>query len=119
MTMQLYFNTLTADIAVWESLKMVHKELLEGTAATDSVEDNIFLELKNILCEHLKAGEQQISLESHLLNDLDADSLDVIELVQEVEDRFCIEVSDDMIEKLVTVGDIVTYIASKTSNREF
>ena len=55
---------------------------------------------------------QKLNLKLHFKEDLGADSLDVVELVMELEDEFDLEISDDDAEKIVTVGDAVNYIQS-------
>ncbi|GIW50506.1 MAG: acyl carrier protein [Anoxybacillus sp.] len=55
------------------------------------------------------------TLESSFKEDLGADSLDVVELVMELEDEFDMEISDEEAEKIVTVGDAVNYIKSRLS----
>jgi acyl carrier protein len=57
--------------------------------------------------------ESKVVLEASFKDDLGADSLDVVELVMELEDEFDMEISDDDAEKIVTVGDAVNYINSK------
>jgi len=66
-----------------------------------------------IIVDRLGVDEAQISLEASFKDDLGADSLDVVELVMELEDEFDMEISDDDAEKIATVGDAVNYINSK------
>lgn len=66
--------------------------------------------MKDILVEQLECDPADISMESLLVDDLGADSLDAIDIVMSVEDEFKIEVPDEIIEKIETVGDIVNYI---------
>lgn len=65
-----------------------------------------------IIVDRLGVEESQISLEASFKEDLGADSLDVVELVMELEDEFDMEISDDDAEKIATVGDAVNYIKS-------
>ena len=66
--------------------------------------------MKDILVEQLECDPEDITMESLLVDDLGADSLDAIDLVMSVEDTFKVEVPDEIIEKIETVGDIVNYI---------
>ncbi len=66
-----------------------------------------------IIIDRLGVEESKITLEASFKDDLGADSLDVVELVMELEDEFDMEISDDDAEKITTVGDAVTYINSK------
>ncbi len=66
--------------------------------------------ITKIIVDRLGVEESQVSLEASFKDDLGADSLDVVELVMELEDEFDIEISDDDAEKIATVGDAVNYI---------
>ena len=66
--------------------------------------------MKDILVEQLECNPEGITMESLLVDDLGADSLDAIDIVMSVEDTFKVEVPDEIIEKIETVGDIVNYI---------
>ena len=66
--------------------------------------------MKDILVEQLECDPEDIIMESLLVDDLGADSLDAIDIVMSVEDTFKVEVPDEIIEKIETVGDIVNYI---------
>jgi acyl carrier protein len=57
--------------------------------------------------------KEEVTLESSIIEDLKADSLDVVELVMELEDEFDITIPDDDYEKLRTVGDAIRYIEAK------
>lgn len=70
----------------------------------------IFSRVKNIIVDRLGVEESKVSLEATFKDDLGADSLDVVELIMELEDEFDLEISDDDAAKIVTVGDVVTYI---------
>lgn len=63
-----------------------------------------------IIVDRLGVDESQVTLEASFKDDLGADSLDVVELVMELEDEFDMEISDDDAEKISTVGDAVNYI---------
>jgi len=65
-----------------------------------------------IISKQLKVEEAEIRLEKSLIDDLNADSLDIVELVMSMEDEFGFEIPDTEAEKLRTVGDAVDYIAA-------
>ena len=69
-----------------------------------------------IVIDRLNVEEAQVKPEASFKEDLGADSLDVVELVMELEDEFDLEISDDDAEKIVTVGDAVNYIQSVNCN---
>lgn len=66
-----------------------------------------------IIVDRLGVDESQVTLEASFKEDLGADSLDVVELVMELEDEFDMEISDDDAEKISSVGDAVNYINSQ------
>lgn len=70
----------------------------------------VFEKIRAILAEQLDVAEDEITMESNIGEDLGADSLDVVDLVMTIEDEFEIEVPDDQIENIKTVGDVVNYI---------
>lgn len=65
-----------------------------------------------IIVDRLGVDEAKVTLEASFKDDLGADSLDVVELVMELEDEFDMEISDDDAEKISIVGDAVKYIES-------
>nr|WP_279230320.1 acyl carrier protein [Thermohalobacter berrensis] len=69
-----------------------------------------FEKLKEIIAEQLEIDEDEIEMESSFQDDLDADSLDVVELIMAIEDEFDIEIPDEDAEKIETVKDAVEYI---------
>lgn len=75
-------------------------------------------EIENILTEQLGIDRDEISPEKSLTEDLNADSLDLTELVMTLEERFAIEVPQKEAEKLITVGDVVHYIESRQKPKE-
>ncbi|HLO12327.1 MAG TPA: acyl carrier protein [Pseudoneobacillus sp.] len=66
-----------------------------------------------VIVDRLGVEESQVKLEASFKEDLGADSLDVVELVMELEDEFDMEISDDDAATIETVGDAVTYIQGK------
>jgi len=70
----------------------------------------IFEKVKELLAEQLDANAEDMTLETRIVDDLGADSLDVVEMLMSVEDEFEIEIPDNVIENLKTIGDVVEYI---------
>jgi len=68
--------------------------------------------VKRIVIERLGVEEAEVTPEASFKDDLGADSLDVVELVMELEDEFDLEISDEDAEKITTVGEVVKYIQS-------
>ncbi len=74
----------------------------------------VFEKIKMILADQLDVEEDDITTETDIQDDLGADSLDVVDMVMSIEDEFEIEVPDEDIENLRTVGALVSYIESHT-----
>ncbi|MDR4886530.1 MULTISPECIES: acyl carrier protein [Bacillaceae] len=74
---------------------------------------DVFERITKIVVDRLGVEESAVTLEASFKDDLGADSLDVVELVMELEDEFDMEISDDEAEKISTVGDAVNYIKSQ------
>ncbi|WP_061389235.1 acyl carrier protein, partial [Salmonella enterica] len=70
----------------------------------------VFEKVKGIFAEQLDVEEDKITMDSSIIDDLGADSLDVVDLVMSMEEEFDIEIPDDQVENIKTVGDIVRYI---------
>ena len=70
----------------------------------------MFEKLKQLLVDELSIDENDITLEAELSGDLGINSIELADLVMLCEDKFGIEINDDDIHKLVTVGDVVTYL---------
>lgn len=68
--------------------------------------------VKSILSEQFDVEEDSITADSDIANDLGADSLDVVDLLMSIEDEFEIEIPDDEVENIKTVGQLVNYIES-------
>lgn len=74
----------------------------------------IFEKVAAILAEQLNAEEESITLETNLVDDLGADSLDVVDLVMTLEDEFDMEIPDEDVVDVHTVGDIVKYLEDRS-----
>ncbi len=72
--------------------------------------EEIFEKVKNIIVDLLQVSEDAVTPEAHFIDDLGADSLDLVELIMGIEEEFNIEIPDGEAEKVVTVGDVVEYI---------
>lgn len=74
----------------------------------------VFEKVKETLCEQLDVEEDKVTLEASIIDDLGADSLDVVDLIMSLEEEFEIEIPDEDVEHMKTVGDIVKYVEDKT-----
>ena len=75
---------------------------------------DIFEKVKELIAEQLDVEDKDsIAMESSITDDLGADSLDVVDLVMALEDEFGVEIPEDQVENIKTVGDIVKYIEEK------
>ncbi len=72
----------------------------------------VFEKIKKMLADQLDADEAELTMETNIAKDLDADSLDVVELLMTIEDEFSIEIPDEEIENIKTIGDLTEYIQS-------
>lgn len=77
--------------------------------------ENLEEKVINIVSEQLSVSKDEVTLTSNFIDDLKADSLDLVELVMEFEDEFGITVPDDDYEKIRSVGDAIEYIREKAS----
>ena len=73
----------------------------------------IFDRVKAILSDQLDVDENEITMDSLIADDLGADSIDVVDLIMSLEDEFDMEIPDDQIEGIRTVGDVVRYLEEK------
>ncbi len=71
----------------------------------------VFEKIRAILSEQLDIEEDEITMESNIAEDLRADSLDVVDLIMAIEDEFEVEIPDEEIKNVKTVGDVVNYIS--------
>ncbi len=70
----------------------------------------VFEKIKDILVDQLDVEEDKVTAEASVIDDLGADSLDLVDLVMTIEEEFDVEISDDQVDVIKTVGDIVKYI---------
>jgi acyl carrier protein len=74
------------------------------------VAQDVFEKVKKIIVEQLSADESEVTPEASFIEDLGADSLDIVELIMALEEEFGVEIPDEDAEKISTVGDAVKYI---------
>ena len=72
--------------------------------------ESTFEKIRGFLAEQLGIEPEKITMDSDLLNDFEADSLDVVDMVMTLEDEFGVEVPDEQIENFRTVGDVVRFV---------
>ncbi len=75
--------------------------------------EEILEKLRGIIVDQLGVNAEDVTMEATFVDDLSADSLDIVELVMNIEETFEIEIPDSAAEKIVTVGDVVDYIQEK------
>jgi len=76
----------------------------------------IFEKVSKIIVEQLGVDPKEVTMDASFIDNLGADSLDIVELVMAFEEEFNIEIPDDEAESISTVGDAVNYISSKTQD---
>lgn len=74
----------------------------------------MFEKIRKTIASQLSIDEEEIKMESSFMNNLGADSLDIVELIMALEEEYDIEIPDEDVEKIVTVGDIVEYIKARS-----
>ena len=74
----------------------------------------VFDKLKEIIVEQLGVEEDAVTLEANIQEDLGADSLDIVDLIQTIEDEYDLSIPDEAVEEIKTVNDIVNYIEKNT-----
>lgn len=71
----------------------------------------VFDKIQELISEQFNIDKDKINKETSFIDDLDADSLDLVEFIMAIEDEFNIEVEDENMEDITTVGDVVNYIS--------
>ncbi len=74
--------------------------------------DEVFERIKEVLADRLSVEEADITEEANFQEDLDADSLDLVEMIMELEDQFGLKIPDEDAQKIQTVGQAVDYVTS-------
>ncbi len=70
----------------------------------------MFERIQEIIADKLSIDVEEVTLDSSFVDDLNADSLDIVELIMALEDELDLEIPDEDVEKFVTVGDVVNYV---------
>ena len=74
---------------------------------------DLFEKIKGVVAEKLTVEPDEIKMESSFIDDLGADSLDIVELIMALEEEFGVEIPDEDVEKIGTVGEAINYIKNK------
>ena len=74
----------------------------------------MFEKIRTSIASQLSIDAEEIKMESSFMNDLGADSLDIVELIMALEEEYDIEIPDEDVEKMATVGDVVEYIKARS-----
>ena len=99
---------------IW--LEILFNNLIRNyTHEREFMSDDVKAKIKKIVADHLGIEEEKVTDEASFIDDLGADSLDTVELVMAFEEEFGSEISDSEAEKILTVGDAIKFIESKTS----
>lgn len=69
-----------------------------------------FEKLKKIISEQLYVDESKITMDSDIVEDFEADSIEIVDIVMDIEDEFGVEIPDDAMETMHRIGDVVEYI---------
>lgn len=77
--------------------------------------ENVEERVRNIICDQLAVEADKVTTTASFIEDLGADSLDIVELVMTMEEEFDLDIPDEDAEKIKTVGDVVKYIGAKAT----
>ena len=113
------FNSFTCDAVAGLSGGCRTYSCATNTNRTNFMaEKSIEEKVKDIIVEQLGVNPEQVTPQASFIEDLGADSLDIVELVMAFEEEFGVEVPDEDAEKLQTVGDVIKYIEDKSSKQQ-
>lgn len=70
----------------------------------------VFEKVKDMICEQLSVDEAKVTMDASIMDDLGADSLDIVDLVSSLEEEFDLEIPEEQVENIKTVGDIVKHV---------
>jgi len=90
----------------------------DATNRNFMADKSIEAKVKDIIVEQLGVNPEQVTPQASFIEDLGADSLDIVELVMAFEEEFSVEVPDEDAEKLQTVGDVIKYIQERAKPKE-
>ncbi len=80
--------------------------------------EEILEQVKSIIVEQLGVREDQVVERARFIEDLSADSLDIVELIMQFEEKFGLKIPDDVVQEMSTVGDAVKYIAKELADKQ-
>ena len=86
----------------------------EGATVSAEIENRVV----EIVCEHLAVNKETVTRNTAFIEDIGADSLDIVELVMELEEEFDIQIPDDQAEKIKTVGEAIDYIEKAVGDKQ-
>ena len=89
------------------------KSAAETTSTSSSVEERVI----GIVCENLGANKEQVTRQTAFIEDIGADSLDIVELIMELEEEFKITIPDDQAGQIKTVGEAIDYIEREQAKK--
>ena len=78
--------------------------------------ENVEQRVKKIIAEQLSVGEEEVTQDANFIDDLNADSLDLVELIMSLEEEFNVKISDEDAEKIRTVQDAMDYLQEHTED---
>jgi acyl carrier protein len=91
--------------------------LKEGQGAASSTATTVEERVIDIVCENLGVNKEQVTRQTAFIEDIGADSLDIVELVMELEEEFEITIPDDQAEQIKTVGEAIDYIEREQAKK--
>lgn len=77
----------------------------------------VFGFVRNLLVDNMQVDENKVTMEANIIEDLGADSLDIMDIVNDIEKQYDITIPQDMYEKLRTVGDVVNFVEEKLKEK--